>query len=906
MTGQQCHQNGFCVPLKALVFGKKHNNKPPNSKGYEPMKTVANLFSTAYTRLGADHQQDRHFMTIERLSPEEDGYCTYVKSVEGLAQNEYWIAREKNILMLLKKTPHIVRLRREEEKSDNSYQTVKTKDSGISLAHWLRTKPTLAASQKTLKHPFEAVGSFLNLSKFCLIALKGMHQMGVVHANLRPDNICIPYAPYPYEFDTELKLDYEGLTLIDFMFSISNTLKLSRPLPISIATTSSPQSSQMLHALAEDRKNRNTDFIQRIDYSVDLYALGFILEQIFQQNLQYPEGLEAELSMEIHRLINELKSYEHGMPESVKMHYLNLLPHDDYIKRIEHLLSLDYRAVQADAQLFHFDPAQFLEDESLFSSDNGLLLETDLEKTPTNDEELPLQLTASTHREKTTMKDTMPSHHTAKDNTADNSYIEIEKSTVITLIVTGQLLFFIFQEGNSLGYDVLSSSGLILLIGLSIAFAGKLFTPKPAPRLRPLIIEPIQSDKTETSVSQSAMTDMDEIDLIAASVATATVAMATKNPEPAVIDEPTPVVNGDMVESAPVIAATVNTDDAPVAVPLVKPTTDSSNVILLKTASTPVTPAKEDDHIEINKWAVIAAILAFQLSYFFLTTNLSGSTTPPVANATPEPAVEAAPIDVAPIEPETVTVEEPVVEETPVATIDLLNEKTPANAPQVATSSKKSTLSDAKKQLAVNETAVKEKTAKDQAITVEKTTEPPVAPVAETAPVTPVAAATPTAVVDAKTDPKSVASNKSLTRGLAEAQNTMGWHYYHGDGVKQDYEESFKWFQKAANLGEPNAQFNVGMMYAAGTGAKQDLIEAAKWYKKSAEQGKTSAQLNLGMMYVSGRGIRQNLPEGVKWLSKAAEQGDTTAKANLTWLTQQGYLNKVIPAADNTTEPPSP
>jgi len=877
------------------------------------MKTVANLFSTAYTRLGADHQQDRHFMTIERLSPEEDGYCTYVKSVEGLAQNEYWIAREKNILMLLKKTPHIVRLRKEEEKTDNSYQTVKTKDSGISLAHWLRTKPTLAASQKTLKHPFEAVGSFLNLTKFCLIALKGMHQMGVVHANLRPDNICIPYAPYPYEFDTELKLDYEGLTLIDFMFSISNTLRLSRPLPISISTTSSPQSSQMLHALTEDRKNRNTDFIQRIDYSVDLYALGFILEQIFQQNLQYPEGLEAELSMEIHRLINELKSYEHGMPESVKMHYLNLLPHDDYIKRIEHLLSLDYRAVQADAQLFHFDPAQFLEDESLFSSDNGLLLEADLEKTPTNNEELPLQLTASTHREKTTMKDTMPSHHSAQDNTADKDYIEIEKSTVITLIVTMQLLLFIFQEGNSLGLDVLSSAGLLLLVGVSVAFAGKLFAPKqPAPRLRPIIIEPLNIDNTEASAttSPSAPADMDEFDLIAASVPIATVAMATQHTESVVVNEPTPIVNSDMVESPPVVMATVNTDDAPVAVPLVKPSTDSSNVVLLKTASTPATPAKEDDHIELNKWAVIAAIVAFQLALFFLTTDLSSNTPPPVANTTPEPAVEAAPIDVAPIEPETVTVEEPVVvEETPVANIELLNEKAPANTPQVATTSKKPTLSDVKKQLSVSETVTKEKPVKSQANTAnEKATETPVAPVAETAPtpVVPVATATSTAVVDAKTDPKSVASNKSLTRGLAEAQNTMGWHYYHGDGVKQDYEESFKWFQKAANLGEPNAQFNVGMMYAAGTGAKQDLIEAAKWYKKSAEQGKTSAQLNLGMMYVSGRGIRQNLPEGVKWLTKAAEQGDTTAKANLTWLTQQGYLNKVVPAADNTTDTPSP
>ena len=123
------------------------------------------------------------------------------------------------------------------------------------------------------------------------------------------------------------------------------------------------------------------------------------------------------------------------------------------------------------------------------------------------------------------------------------------------------------------------------------------------------------------------------------------------------------------------------------------------------------------------------------------------------------------------------TVEEPVVEETPVATIDLLNEKAPANAPQIATTSKKPTLSDVKKQLSVSETVVKEKPVKVQANAVnEKTSETPVAPVAETTatPTAPVAAATPTAVIDAKTDPKSVASNKSLTRGLAEAQNTMG------------------------------------------------------------------------------------------------------------------------------------
>ena len=138
---------------------------------------------------------------------------------------------------------------------------------------------------------------------------------------------------------------------------------------------------------------------------------------------------------------------------------------------------------------------------------------------------------------------------------------------------------------------------------------------------------------------------------------------------------------------------------------------------------------------------------------------------------------------------------------------------------------------------------------------------------------------------------EKTATSESKIHNAAEAQNTMGWHYYHGDGVKQDYEESFKWFQKAAKLGEPSAQFNVGMMYAAGTGTKQDFIEAEKWYRKSAEQGKTSAQLNLGMMYISGRGIRQNLPEGIKWLNKAAKQGNATAKANLKWLSQQGYIS---------------
>jgi hypothetical protein len=36
--------------------------------------------------------------------------------------------------------------------------------------------------------------------------------------------------------------------------------------------------------------------------------------------------------------------------------------------------------------------------------------------------------------------------------------------------------------------------------------------------------------------------------------------------------------------------------------------------------------------------------------------------------------------------------------------------------------------------------------------------------------------------------------------------------YYDGNGVKQDYKEAFKWFQKAAEQGDPIAQEAINRM----------------------------------------------------------------------------------------------
>lgn len=117
--------------------------------------------------------------------------------------------------------------------------------------------------------------------------------------------------------------------------------------------------------------------------------------------------------------------------------------------------------------------------------------------------------------------------------------------------------------------------------------------------------------------------------------------------------------------------------------------------------------------------------------------------------------------------------------------------------------------------------------------------------------------------------------------GDADAQLNIGGLYFKGEGVKRDFAEAARWFQKAAMQRHPQAQFNLGMMYATGQGLTQNPEEAAKWYRLSAEQGLAVAQLNLGVAYFLGQGLPRSESEAVKWLRLAVNQGDAQAQFNL-------------------------
>lgn len=125
-------------------------------------------------------------------------------------------------------------------------------------------------------------------------------------------------------------------------------------------------------------------------------------------------------------------------------------------------------------------------------------------------------------------------------------------------------------------------------------------------------------------------------------------------------------------------------------------------------------------------------------------------------------------------------------------------------------------------------------------------------------------------------------------QGDAEAQALIGYCYYAGEGVAQDYAQAVSWYRKAANKGSLLAQFNLAICYANGEGVAQDYNQATYWYRKAAEQGDAASQINLGILYSSGQGVAQDYAQAAYWFRKAAEQGNAKAQCYLGYCYDQG------------------
>ena len=110
-------------------------------------------------------------------------------------------------------------------------------------------------------------------------------------------------------------------------------------------------------------------------------------------------------------------------------------------------------------------------------------------------------------------------------------------------------------------------------------------------------------------------------------------------------------------------------------------------------------------------------------------------------------------------------------------------------------------------------------------------------------------------------------------KGSAEAQNSLGYLYSIGQGVKQDYKTAFIWYKLSAAQGNVEAQYNLGLMYDEGYGVSQNDRAAATWYTLAAKKGYAGAQYNLALMYGTGRGVNKDYARAHMWWSISATQG---------------------------------
>ena len=121
------------------------------------------------------------------------------------------------------------------------------------------------------------------------------------------------------------------------------------------------------------------------------------------------------------------------------------------------------------------------------------------------------------------------------------------------------------------------------------------------------------------------------------------------------------------------------------------------------------------------------------------------------------------------------------------------------------------------------------------------------------------------------------------------AQNRLGFMYYYGYGVHQDYKLAYEWFFKSADQGNTTSQCNLGIMYQNGHNVHQDYKMSCKLYQKSADKGNAIAQSSLGIMYQYGYGVHRDYKLACEWYQKSADQGNAIAQINLGVMYQNGY-----------------
>lgn len=122
----------------------------------------------------------------------------------------------------------------------------------------------------------------------------------------------------------------------------------------------------------------------------------------------------------------------------------------------------------------------------------------------------------------------------------------------------------------------------------------------------------------------------------------------------------------------------------------------------------------------------------------------------------------------------------------------------------------------------------------------------------------------------------------------------LGGLYHRGEGVDEDPELAYAYFQAAVEVGHPEASLFVGFALLEGRGVAQDVPRAREILTEAAEAGDPTAMLYLGHSYRAEFTDEPDPALARQWIERAVAAGSVDAKVALGYM----HYKKELPDAD--------
>ncbi|KAI1855669.1 hypothetical protein JX266_000534 [Neoarthrinium moseri] len=116
-----------------------------------------------------------------------------------------------------------------------------------------------------------------------------------------------------------------------------------------------------------------------------------------------------------------------------------------------------------------------------------------------------------------------------------------------------------------------------------------------------------------------------------------------------------------------------------------------------------------------------------------------------------------------------------------------------------------------------------------------------------------------------------------LEKYAAKSAGYIGRMWLRGEGVKQNFGNAKKWFERGIQYGDSQSQWGLGLMSLKGYGVPHNFQRATELFKAAADQDFGTAQVALGALYLD-QGNKDDLKIANHYFESAARYGNIEAQ----------------------------